>query len=359
VTADCEVAHYEPDHLDGVLEVLSDLWPYDRDTRARLFKWKYLENPFADRPLGIVALDAGRVVGFRGYLAERFMQDGNGVGVLHPGDTCVSLSHRNRGLSVAMGELAMQYDTAQYRFFLNLACSKSSLPGYLALGFRSLAPRVQLQHRGRNPLRWAVGAWAKFSKHRAPLDRIRLGRSGRVLVTDAPRPESMAAVIAAERHEAPALQPMQDRTFFEWRYRNPANRYLFYHLAGDDRDRGYLVVDVSPNGRSSQILDFGARDDDALSELLAFVCESGDFMALSVLSYCLDARLLRIVQYLGFVPVHAPRMLLRRGSVEELALPVLIRPIAKSFGEESFRIGALDMRRLEHWRLKPICSDGA
>ena len=82
-------------------------------------------------------------------------------------------------------------------------------------------------------------------------------------------------------------------------------------------------------------------------------------MALSVLEYCLDARLAPIVRKLGFVPVHAPRMLLRRGSVEELALPVLIRPIAKSFGDEAFRAGALDMRRLDHWQLKPICSDGA
>lgn len=359
MTADCEIAHYQPDHLNGVLEVLSELWPYDRDTRARLFQWKYVENPYAERPLGIVALDAGRVVGFRGYFAERFEQGGGVIGVLHTGDTCVSPSHRNRGLSVAMGRLAMQYDPERYGFFLNLACSKSSLPGYLALGFRSLAPRVLLQHRGRNPLRWAAGAWAKFSKHRAPLDGIRLGRFGKVLVTDAPRPKSMAAVIAAERHDTPALRLMQDLAFFEWRYRNPVNRYLFYHLAGDDRDRGYLVVDVSPNGRSAQILDFGARDDGALQELLAHACESGDFMALSVLSYCLDARVLRIVQDLGFVPVHAPRMLLRRGSVEELALPVLIRPIAKSFGDEAFRVGALDIRRLEHWRLKPICSDGA
>lgn len=359
MTADCEIAHYQPAHLDGVLEVLSELWPYDRDTRARLFLWKYVENPYAERPLGIVAIDGGRVVGFRGYFAERFVQGGDVIGVLHPGDTCVSPSHRNRGLSVAMGRLAMQYDIAQYRLFLNLACSKSSLPGYLALGFQPLALRVQLQHRGRNPLRWAAGAWAKFSKHHAPLDRIRRGRHGNVLVTETPQPEIMAAVTAAERHDTPAMRLMQDRAFFEWRYRNPVKRYLFYHLAGDDRDRGYLVVDVSPNGRSAQILDFGARDAGAVLELLAYACESGDFMALSVLSYCLDARLLRIVQDLGFVPVHAPRMLLRRGSVEELALPVLIRPIAKSFGEDSFRVGALDLRRIEDWRLKPICADGA
>lgn len=82
-------------------------------------------------------------------------------------------------------------------------------------------------------------------------------------------------------------------------------------------------------------------------------------MALSVLGYGLDARVRKLLRALGFVPVHTLRSLSRRGSVESLAPPVLIRPIPEIFDEEAFRIGPLDFRCIDDWRLKPVCSDGA
>lgn len=359
-----EIAHFRPEHLDDVLAVLADLWPYDRETSARLFRWKYLDNPHADGPLGIVALHRGRPVGFRGYFADRFTIGGQGgsIGILHPGDTCVLPDHRNQGLSVAMGKLASQYDKSRYCLFMNLSSSRNSLPGYFALGFQRLSNRILLLRYGRNPLRWAIAAWSRRPARagkRPARNRIRLGQYGNIVAADAPRPAEMASIIAAEKHADSALRLQQDSAFFAWRYRNPVRRYAFFFLQDGHAACAYLALGVSPDGRSATILDYGETRNGALREILNHVCACNAFMALSALGYGVDGRLGAILGELRFTGVHTPQTLFEKGSVEELAPPILIRPIEHSFGDEAFRVGALDMRRIEHWRLKPICSDGA
>ena len=133
IYSDYEVTYLQPEHEAQVVDVLQHLWKHDPAVRKRLFRWKYIENPHADRPLGIVALHRDRVVGFRGYFADRFELAGHNdnIGILHPGDTCVDPDHRNKGLLVAMANLASQFDGSRYRLFMNMTCSKDSLPGYL------------------------------------------------------------------------------------------------------------------------------------------------------------------------------------------------------------------------------------
>lgn len=348
-----EFAHFRPEHEAQVLEVLQELWPQGVATRAKLFRWKYLENPHVGAPLGIVALHQGRVVGFRGYFADRFVLHGSNdnIGVLHPGDTCVAPDHRNRGLSVAMGKLAMQYDTRKYQLFMNMTCSRNSLPGYLQLGFRPLARRVRLLRRGRNPLRWLLQTWLERPRAQIarPLSasRIEFGRHGHILVSDSPLPAEMAAIIEARGHATAVLELHQDQAFFEWRYRNPARKYVFYFLLDGTAVHGYVVVGVSANNHGGEILDYGGHDDHAVREILSFIDRSRHFMALSVFSYGVDADLRKVLTDLRFAAVRSLPTLLKRGSSEELAFPILIRPTARSFAESDFIIDGIDLRRIE------------
>jgi GNAT superfamily N-acetyltransferase len=352
---DYEIAHFRPEHEAQVLEVLRELWPQDESTRARLFRWKYLENPHADGPLGIVALHDGRVVGFRGYFADRFVLDGHddNIGILHPGDTCVDPAHRNKGLSVAMGKLAMQYDSRKYRLFMNMTCSRNSLPGYLQLGFRPLTTRVRLLRHGRNPLRWLLHLWLEQPRAQIarPLtaSRIEFGRHGDFLVTDTPLPADMTSIIESRRPATAVLRLHQDQAFFEWRYRNPVRKYVFYFLLDGAAVRGYLVVGVSANNLGAEILDYGGRDDQAVPEILNFVDRRRHF----------DKRLGTLLADSGFSAVRSVPAFQRRGSTGKLAFPILVRPIARSFAERDFMIDGVDLGQIDSWQLKSICSDGA
>jgi hypothetical protein len=358
-----EIVRFRPEHRTGALAALAGLWPYGPELCGRYFDWRYAENPYADGVNGIVALKAGDPVGFRGYIAGRFRSDeGTEVGVLYPCDTVVVPAHRNQGLSVRMGKLAAGFAQAGYRYFINLTSGRNSRPGYLSLGFQPLGKRVLWQRHGRDPILWAVQAWSKRKERAATPEacrRVRFGRHGDILVAEAPRPEEMAAVIDAERRDGAALRIRQDAAYFAWRYRNPVRQYAFYFRMDGDVANAYAVLDVSPDGRTGAILDYGEARDGALRLVLAYICESGDFHALTAQGFGVDARLENILREFGFAPVHTTKTLFGRGTVDALAPSVLFRPVAAETSEQEFRVGSLDLRKPEHWRLKPICSDGA
>ena len=355
-----EITHFRREHLPGVLDVLGALWHFGHATRENLFRWKYRENPSCDQPLGIVALHAHRVVGFRGYFANRYriLSRDPDVVILHPADACVDPAHRKKNLSVAMGNLAKQYDPARYPLFLGLTVSRDSLPGSLALGFVPLANRVHLTRHGANPINWLRSRRAQDAR---PLSdsRVRFGRSGDILVTDSPRPAEMASVAAHYAPGAGALRLRQDLAFFEWHYRNPVQKYVFHFLMDGDAVRGYVASSVSPNNLIGEILDYGELVEGGMRRILRHIIGSRAFLRLTVHKYGVDERLAPALSEFGFDTDSPWRKITGRRIGESRALPLMIRPITESYSERDFLIGGLDVRRFENWRLKPICSDAA
>jgi hypothetical protein len=191
-----EIAHYRPEHRDGVVRVLGQVLGGDAAANARYFAWKYEQNPHAERPLGIVALHQGQVVGFRGYRPARWhtgQRQPMPMRLLVPGDTCVDAGHRRKDLSVAMGRLAMADFAADYRLFLNLSCTRESLPGYLRLGFAPLTDKVYLSRHGSRlgPLPAGVENAAAVACGQYPLRAVRRRHGQRRTL-----PAQMASVIA-------------------------------------------------------------------------------------------------------------------------------------------------------------------
>jgi len=67
------------------------LYGIDAAITADYFHWKYQENPNVDEPLGFVAIDQGKVVGFRGFFVTKW-RIGNRdktVRMLSSPDVCV------------------------------------------------------------------------------------------------------------------------------------------------------------------------------------------------------------------------------------------------------------------------------
>jgi GNAT superfamily N-acetyltransferase len=349
-----EVTPYQSEFKTQVADLMQYLWGGDSASNLAHFKWKYEDNPHTSGPLGIVALQGEQVVGFRGYFAARFELSGrnDNIVLLRPGDTCVHPEHRRTGLSVAMGNLAMQEYADQHPLFLNLSCTRSSLPGYRRMGFLALAPKASVARYSlfglaryilapKEQLPWAVGDFA-------------FGRSVAVLVSDSPRPEEMAALIAAQTRQDARLRPHQDAAFFRWRYRNPRQKYLFYYLMQDGGLSGYLVLGLSPNNRRGYILDYEGEGGSALRQILVHIIKGKKFDVLSIPSYGVDAALGPVLKAVGFRSKSLVRIIERRLHGE---LPVLVRPVKKDFAEDDLFVEGVDVRRIENWALKPICSD--
>jgi hypothetical protein len=350
-SASYEITSYRSEWGPQVAELMVHLWGADVEANRAYLRWKHEDNPFASEPLAIAALHAGRVVGFRGYSPLPFRAGGAEVVILCPGDTCVHPDHRMAGLSVKMGAAAMRLYGDRYPLFMNWSCTKPSLPGYLKLGFRELAAKEYLTHAG--PLATLRYLLAPRGPRPLAQSRIAFGRSGAVEVTAAPRPAEMAA-LAADDAAAGTLALRRDETFYAWRLANPRGKYVFYYLVRDSGPEGTVVIGLSPNNRRGFILDFAGGEGDALGEIVRFILRAGHFDLLSVYPFCLTERQRRTLENLGFgITGVMPYLETRRNG----RLPLLIRPVVETFGEEDFLIEGVDTREIAAWSLKPIGSD--
>lgn len=295
-----DIIPWRPEFRSHVVSLMQYLWGKDPESNWAYFKWKYEDNPYTESPLGIAALYKGEVVGFRGYFAIAFEagENSHNLIVLFPGDTCVHPEHRQKGLSVLMGSLAVKEYAPTYRLFFNTTSTRNSLPGYRRLGFVPLAPKVYLT---LCPLP-GLARYIPTAKKRLPLSasRIRFGKYEDILVSGQPRPKAMASLAAAYKLETGMIRLFQDEVFFRWRFCSPLNKYVFYYLMEADNITAYVVMGVSPNNQRGYILDWAEREDRAIGKILRYVIRAKHFDLLSIFDFCLGDILMQTFKDLGF-----------------------------------------------------------
>ena len=114
------ISRYRRDQLPEVVKLLQPLLGGQPAQNLSYFQWKHHDNPYTSEPLGVTATRDGVVVGFRGYFATPWYlgsKDKRTI-ILVPGDTVVHPEHRVKGLSVAMGNFAMEQFAKTTRFIL-------------------------------------------------------------------------------------------------------------------------------------------------------------------------------------------------------------------------------------------------
>jgi GNAT superfamily N-acetyltransferase len=350
----CEIYVYTPDMLTRVLDVMSFLWKKNLQCREEYFKWKYADNPNTEDSLGIVALHKDRVIGFRGYFATRFEipEKTKDLIVLVPGDTCVHPDYRRKGLSVLMGNLAMDTFSGAYKIFLNMTTTVPSLPGYLKMGFQPIAKKAYLsQYTFPRFIRYLL----TYKKH-PPLEKGRnvSGMFGQVILSERPKPKEMAEICAGEMIHNQRIRLLRDETFFRWRFENPFKRYRFYYFCHDSGIKGYVVIGLSHNHQRGYILDFADTDGRSVVFLLRHMIQNKHFDMLSIYHFSVSDEFREKLADMGFRASGLARRLEHKKTGE---LPVLIRPVRKSYTETDWKIEGLDIRNINNWQMTEICSD--
>jgi hypothetical protein len=351
-----EVISYRPELLPQIVTLMQHLWGRDFNSNHAYFKWKYEDNPYTDSPLGMVALCQGRVVGFRGYLATRFEAGENNrkLTFLSPGDTCIHPDHRRVGLSVSMGNQAMKEYAGTCRLLFNTSCTRSSLPGYMRMGFFPLTPKTYLTQSSILGLL----KYIPTARKSIPLSfsGIRFGKIDNILVSRTPKPEAMSLLVAGQSESGSKIRILRDEDFFRWRFCSPLHKYIFYYAMKADQMTGYVVMGVSPNNRRGYILDYAEKVNSVIGEILTSIIKARQFHLLSIYNFGLDKSLMQTLCGQGFKAHGLVRIIERKLHGE---LPLLIRPVKEIFDNRDFFVEGIDSRRFENWSLKPICSDAA
>jgi GNAT superfamily N-acetyltransferase len=349
-----DIRLYTPEMMPQVVDLMVHLWAQRPEVRDAYFRWKYVENPYAEPPPGIVALYQGRAVGFRGYFALRYEIPGSprNLTVLCAGDTCVHPDHRRKGLSVSMGNLAMDAFAGTYEIFLNMTATFASMPGYLKMGFQPLAKRAYVSL-------YSLAGFAKYviTHDRRPQPRrgkITFGKSNWIQVSDRPEPERMSALCSEQKPKEHQIRLSKDLSFFRWRFGNVTKKYVFYYHYVNDQITGYVVVGLSPNHRRGYILDFADTDGRSVVDILGFILQQRAFDILSIYDFCLSDAFRKDLKGLRFKTTGLVRRIEKKRTGE---LPLLIRPVKRNDTENDWTIENLDIRKIENWKIMEVCSD--
>jgi hypothetical protein len=336
------------------VDLLSDFWGGDFHANQTYLRWKYTDNPYTEIPLAIVAIHHGVVRGFRGYFAARWHIPGEDIEtvVLSPGDTFVHPDHRGSRLSLSMGTMAMKEYASHYKVFLNLGASRSSVPGYLKMGFVPLTVKTYLN---KYSLRGVLEFFIKSGRKKKSFREIPRGEFDNVLVENTPRPEEMYHVISRQAISGQRLTLLQDTSFFRWRFNNALRNYLFCYQRENGKTTGYLVVRMSPGGDRGYIIDYAAADNASLENMVRVLARTAHFDVLSILDMDLTDDFRLLLKRAGFKAGGLMRMAEKKIRGE---WPLLVRPVRQDCTEDDWFIGGLDIRQGRSWKIKGICADG-
>lgn len=241
-----------------IQEVAKLMLPLYGNRLEPYIRWKYHDNPYTDQPLSIVALHNKQIVGFRGYLATSWAIGHDLLAVMCAGDTIVHEKHRLKGLSVKMGQAAFE-EFSLYDIFINLSAGHNAVPGYLRLGFHPLVQKIpcsfQFEKRFGAP---------HFDE---PFDNIYESTS-----------------LCAKRIETSTnnkISVVRDKSYFEWRFHSPRQRYHFYYHKVGDTITDYIALSVR-NSLSGHIVDFTDNDPKKLKEIIRYVIATGRYESLII-----------------------------------------------------------------------------
>ena len=362
-----QIRLYESDDITGAVNLLTgSLWSTDRQLNADYFRWKYHDNPYARRPLGAVALQGNDVVAFRGYFATEWRIGNNGdkTAILVPGDAITHPDHRSKGLSLAMGELAMESFAGDYSHILNTTAVQGLIAGYLRNGFVPLGYMsfYRKSNLGRDVKVLAKGALCRGKgkngavTRASPLEEgpISLGRFGDIQVSGDPRPADMVKLVSADRCARSRIKVLQDETFFRWRFDNPKGSYVFYYSGPEKAPLGYLVLTLSSDARQGFVVDYAEKEPGQIAKIFDHILDRREVDELNVLNLSVDSRLWDILNARRFKNRGLHRMVKKWVYGER---PVLVRPIRAGFSESDWFLGGMDVRDPKNWQLKPSCQD--
>lgn len=360
-SSDYTIDLYRPEQIDGVVALLSrELWPGTASENFAYFKWKFHDNPYAARPLGVVARHGEAIVGFRGYFATEWYLGGKdkAVTVLIPGDTVVCADHRRKGLSVTMGRLAMERFAPICRVLLNTTASKNSLPGYLRMGFvplynKAYHKRCTLFRDVVSVARGALGL--KKVPTAGPIEKaVGLGDFGAISVSADAKPHDMAHVLSGGENKTTGIALRQDETFFRWRYSNPKGRYAHYISKSGGRALGYLVLRISDDCEEGFILDYAERENGQIANILSHISTRDRIAELNILNTSLEGSMADMLKAQGFKRWDLQSWVKNRVYGYR---PVMVRPVEPECSEADWFLEGLDIRDIENWHYKEICQD--
>ncbi len=371
-----EIIKYKPCYKEQVVELQTQLWGPDLDNNRAYFEWKYEANPFVGEVPALLALHNGRVVAFRGFFPQRWVEENEAVmNAFSPADLVVDEAHRRRGLFKAMTKASFEiYKDSDVQFFVNLSSNEKSSPGYLKFGWKPLVKRsclVRHSWRGNvlrliryagnlgmiKPIFSAVVKRCKGEKEsgegvsKANTDATSGAREDTASdyreyqVIDSAEYKFKEVDQLCAKLSKGRIAHVHSQEYMKWRFQSPRHNYQFIYLYKENVLCGYLILArlLAGNRRSGHVVDYGVTDEKSFRKLINVMLKKYKFNVLQWTVYG---------EALTFSPLS------KAGFKAKQQLSVLIRPKGRVLSEAAWIYGGADTMDEGRWRIRGIYSDG-
>jgi len=396
--SDYRLQVYTPDLREQVCKVQTHMWGSSISLNDAYLDWKYLRNPYVEKPLIYVALHNDRVVGMRAMFGTCWEAGDYKEKLVLPSaaDTVIAPEHRDRGLFQELtGFVLDDLGRRGYSHALNLSPSSYNyVTSVMNMGWRPMGSSEALS-RGNPPdsrVANVIHSASRYSIARKVLGVSRtaarsvfrhssiarkvlgvsttarrkimtamrgsafsdLDRNARdhrhpVSLSREPRPKAMADLVQQLGGDG-RIRQVRDHTFFSWRFGNPRACYRFLFRGGEDLD-GYMVLQKVAGIEQVNIVDWEGRNPRVLSDLLEAAINWGQFRVMGTWGTGLSSSVIEMLQKAGFSYVHAAA-----DSPDRYAGLFLLKPLDQD--AETGNILGYHPLEQNNWDLRRIYSDG-
>lgn len=227
---------FQPGDMPGFLDLYESVWGHTRDREWA--KWRFLDNPYLDDVLMVVAEGDDGLVGAEPCLAFRLAVDGHDVLALQPADWMVHPDHRRRGVFTSMTEMLVErWAGGPADLYFNFPTPVLQ-PGLRKFGWR-IGEETETYCRIQQPDTFLSDGVSKKSPLPPAVDD-RVARAATLLVRGyvraRTRRHSPAPGLSIEKHGSipvdllvdlyesdppDAIHVRHDADFYRWRFSNP------------------------------------------------------------------------------------------------------------------------------------------
>ncbi len=334
---------FQPEDLAQIEHSMCRLYSSPLQASRDYLRWKYVDNPYSERPLIVVAEYEGNVAGQYTYtpLGWRNSATGSEETILAPGGAFVLPEHRCKGLFSRMMSFGWEWLSPDYRGFLNTSSTSNSARIYEKFGAYPLADRLFLDSCSYPGLMHYCLNYRKKNQ-----SKVKHGEYSGILVTDEVFGEDMSRIASRRTLSGSAVELKRDGIFYGWRYRNPAKKYTFYYDGYPGEITGYVVVSHNSNNLRGYIVDYGQTDAFSLGRILRCLKERSHYDILSIYEFCVDEEFLESAAACGFKKDRAVRCLEQKVTP---FYPLFLIKTGES--DNGWFWDGLDLRMINNWRM--------
>jgi len=238
MTLEYQIKQLEHDEVNKFLYLHDQVLSGWGEMPNRQFKWKYIDNPFADHIPVFVAKRDGEVVGGRGYMALEVKVAGDKILALQSGDLMVHPDHRRNGIFTALNDVCLShYKDSEYDLFFSFP-AENPRAGYLKTGWQKVTlsgyvrPNWNLLEAPRNIFRledyYRRVLEAKYLA-KSRLNTFRLKRSqddGFIERFETPLIETLTELYQSRNLQRAHVE--RSAEFYTWRFSEPLNKFSMY-----------------------------------------------------------------------------------------------------------------------------------